>query len=156
VDIVARVLCLASLACVAFNRYVTLFPLQWIPWPLYTEAVRFSTFTGTYGTALRPCERRLGSPGFIGHPLGSTWANNSGDPRRHAGSPFAISVVPGMLPSAAETALASQQCEISELILHGLLPCSWSGRECCCVCGSCTVRFIQRLGILSKDGGDHR
>jgi hypothetical protein len=28
-----------------------------------------------------------------------------------------------MLPSAAETASASQRCEISELNLHGLLPC---------------------------------
>src|ERR1700681_4233362 len=28
-----------------------------------------------------------------------------------------------MLPSAAETASASQRCKISELNLHGLLPC---------------------------------
>jgi hypothetical protein len=46
VDIVPRVLCLAY---VSFNRYVTLFSpsLQWVPWPLPSEALRFPTFTGT-------------------------------------------------------------------------------------------------------------
>jgi len=34
-----------------FARYVHLFPpsLQWVPWPLLSEALRFPTFTGTYG-----------------------------------------------------------------------------------------------------------
>jgi hypothetical protein len=34
-----------------FVRYVHLFSpsLQWVPWPLLSEALRFPTFTGTYG-----------------------------------------------------------------------------------------------------------
>ena len=34
-----------------FFRFVHLFPpsLQWVPWPLLAEALRFTTFIGTYG-----------------------------------------------------------------------------------------------------------
>jgi hypothetical protein len=49
VDIAVRVL---SLAYVSFGRYVRLFPpsLQWVPWPLLAEALRFPTFIGTTGS----------------------------------------------------------------------------------------------------------
>jgi hypothetical protein len=35
-----------------FVRYVHLFPpsLQWVPWPLLAEALRFPTFLGTTGS----------------------------------------------------------------------------------------------------------
>jgi len=35
-----------------FASYVHLFPpsLQWVPWPLLSEALRFSTFIGTMGS----------------------------------------------------------------------------------------------------------
>ena len=49
VDIAVRVL---SLAYVSFGTYVSLFPpsLQWVPWPLLAQALRFPTFTGTIGS----------------------------------------------------------------------------------------------------------
>ena len=70
VDIVPRVL---RLAYVSFNRYVTLFPpsLQWIPWPLLSEALRFSTFTGTYGVVrllLHPSSVAYGLPWHPSYP----------------------------------------------------------------------------------------
>ncbi len=45
-----------------FDRFVRLFPpsLQWVPWPLLSEALRFPTFTGVgseearFRASLRP------------------------------------------------------------------------------------------------------
>ena len=45
-----------------FARYVHLFPpsLQWVPWPLFSDALRFPTFTGVgseearFRASLRP------------------------------------------------------------------------------------------------------
>ena len=60
------------------------------------------------------------SPGFMGNPFGNMpWADDSGDP----GPPFAIAVVPGCCLPPDRTASASQRWQISELNLHGLLPC---------------------------------
>ena len=49
-----------------FARYVHLFPpsLQWVPWPLLTEALRFPTFVGTMGSydCCRPVPATSGLP----------------------------------------------------------------------------------------------
>jgi hypothetical protein len=62
-DILSRVLCLVY---VAPHRYVSLFTpsLQWVPWPLLTEALRFPTFVGTMGSydCCRPFPATSGLP----------------------------------------------------------------------------------------------
>jgi hypothetical protein len=50
-----------------FARYVHLFPpsLQWVPWPLLAEALRFPTFAGNYGVVrllIPPCAITSGFP----------------------------------------------------------------------------------------------
>jgi hypothetical protein len=51
---------------VAPHRYVSLFTpsLQWVPWPLLTEALRFPTFVGTMGSydCCRPFPATSGLP----------------------------------------------------------------------------------------------
>jgi hypothetical protein len=77
-----------------------------------------------YGFPWRPSylpyrEEMGSSPGFVENPFGNmprAW--DSGDP----GPPSQLRSSQ-MLPSAGRTALASRIYEISELILHGLLPC---------------------------------
>jgi hypothetical protein len=62
-DILSRVLCLVY---VAPRRYVSLFPpsLQWVPWPLLSEALWFPTFVGTMGSydCCRPFPAASGLP----------------------------------------------------------------------------------------------
>jgi hypothetical protein len=64
-----------------FNRYVRLLPpsLQWVPWPLLAEALRFPTFTGTYGVV-----RLLDHPSA--HPSVDPWLRVPFDPVRRRSS----------------------------------------------------------------------
>ena len=122
-----------------FDRCVHLFPpsLQWVPWPLLAEPCGSppSSVLWVRKTARPPVRVRLwsplaialpllragmaSSPGFLGNPFGNMpRASDSGD----FGPPFAIAVVPDTaFRHFNDVGIAT--IVISELNLHGLLPC---------------------------------
>jgi hypothetical protein len=59
------------------------------------------------------------------------------------------------LPSA-NTTFRWSALEAASSFVAFSAPSLLASDESCCAWASCTVRFIQRLDILSRDGGDHR